>query len=227
MAVLLIVGLVFVVALGVFISLRSSKRQRLAGTAEVMGRFAAENGWRLGPPATDLPARAPHITELVGGLGIYLDMQLDGALHGVPFQAFQVRRPVRRGSVSTYTPEYAVALAPRPVPGPELLLAPRRLSWVTVLRRAVPTGDPAFDAAFHVSSDVPAFVPHVLRPPLTTWLASDPRVQGATLVLERGELMAVAQGPLTPDVAVALIGVVTDLHRQVPWGQLGGPPGPA
>lgn len=224
MVVLLIVGVVFVGALAMFMSLNARKRERLEGTAAIMGEFAARNGWRFGRFEPNLPARAPHITELVGALRIYLDFQLDGNIQGVPFQAFQVRRPPpRRGSsasISTHTPEFTAVLVPRPVPGPELLLAPRRLSWTTALRRNLQVGDPAFDAAFHVSSEQPAFASYLLQPPLTTWLTTDPRMQQATVVFERHELMALTRAPLTPDSAMALAGLMTELHQRIPWQHL-------
>lgn len=220
MAVLLIIGVVFVAALALFMSLNGRKRERVEATAATLAELAARNGWRFGRFEPDLPARAPHITELVGGLGIYLDFQVDGARDGVPFQAFQVRRPPPRGSITTYTPEYTAVLVPRPIPGPELLLAPQRLSWTTVLRRDIQVGDPAFDAAYHVSSEVPAFAAHLLRPPVTTWMTSDARMHHAVVVLERNDLMAVTRGPLTPESLMAFVGLVTELHRRIPW-QLG------
>jgi hypothetical protein len=222
MAVLLIIGVVFVAAFAMFLSLNVRKRERLAGTATIMGQFAAHNGWRFGRFEPNLPARAPHITELVGAVRIFVDFQLDGALHGVAFQAFQVRRPPPRGSASTYTPEYTAVLVPRPVAGPELLLAPQRLSWTTVFRRDLQVGDPAFDAAFHVTSQVPAFAAHVLRPPLTTWLTADARAHHVMIVFERNELMAVTRGPLTPETAMAVAGLMTELHLRIPWQQLVG-----
>ena len=220
MVVLLIVGVVFVVALAVFLSVGARKRDQLEGTAAVMSDLAARNGWRFGRFEPNLPARAPHVTELVGGYQVYVDFQLDGELDGVPFQAFQLRRPPRPRTPSVYTPAFIAVLVPRPVPGPELLLAPQRLSWVTALRRDLQVGDPAFDAAVHVSSPAPAFAAHVLRPPLTTWLASDPRLRDVVVAFERNDLMAVAQAPLTPDGALALAGLMTELHRRVPWQQL-------
>jgi hypothetical protein len=220
MAVLLIVAVVFVAALALFLSVNARKRGNLEGTAAVVGEFAARNGWRFGRFEPNLPARAPHVNELVGGLELLLDFQVDGAMHDVAFQAFQVRRRPPRRTVSTYTPEYVVVLVPRPVPGPELQLAPRGVSWATAFRRDIPVGDPAFDAAFHVSSDVPAFAAHLLRPPLTTWLASDARVQHAVVVFERNDLMAVVRGPLSPDSVTAFAGLMTELHRRIPWNDL-------
>jgi hypothetical protein len=217
MAALLIVGVVFVAALALFLSVNARKRGNLEGTAAVLGDFAARNGWRFGRFEPNLPARAPHITELVGGLRILLDFQLDGALNGVAFQAFQVRRPRPRRNVAPYTPEFTAVLVPRPKPGPELRLAPQRLSWATALRRDVQVGDPAFDAAFHVSSDVPAFAAHVLRPPLTTWLTSDARMQHAMVVFERNDLMAVTRGPLTPEGTMGYAGLLIELQQRVTW----------
>lgn len=220
MVVLLIIGVVFVGALALFMSLNRRKSEQLGTTAAVMGQFAAANGWRFGRFEPNLPARAPQITHLIGQVRIFVDFQLDGALHGVPFQAFQVRRPPPRGSVSTYTPEFTAVLVPRPVPGPELQLAPQRLSWVTAFRRDVQVGDPAFDAAFHVSTKVPAFASYLLQPPLTTWLAGDARLQHVVVVFEQSELMAVARGPLTPDGAMMLAGLMAELHQRVPWQHL-------
>lgn len=222
MAVLLIVPVVFVGALALFLAAGRRQRAGREDTAAALGELAARNGWRVGRFEPNLPARAPHLPELVGGLAILLDVQLDGSLGGVPFQAFQVRRPRTRRAVAPYTPAFAAVLVPRPLPGPELLLAPRRHSWTTALRRAVPVGDPAFDAAFHVSTDVPAFAARVLRPPLTGWLAADPRAQQATVVFEQHDLMAVVPGPLSPDVATAYAGLMAELHQRIPWRDLAG-----
>lgn len=222
---LLLVPVAFLVALAVLVPIRRRKRRRLAATATVMADFAAVNGMRFGRTEPNLPARAPSINDIVGDPLVYVDFHLDGTLRDVPFQAFQVRRPPPRQhaetfEVSTRTPEYTVLLVPRPVPGPELRLAPQRLSWATALRRDVEVGDPPFDAVFHVSTSAPDFARLVLRPPLTTWLAADPRAAAAIVVFEPAELMAVLPGPLTPEGAMALADLMTDLRRRVPWTTL-------
>jgi hypothetical protein len=227
MAVLLLIGVVFVVALVVFMSLNRRKVEKLQATASVMQDFAQRNGMRFGRFEPNLPARAPTINELVGAVHILVDFQLDGTMAGVPFQAFQVRRPPPRSSgvtfdASTRTPEFSAVLVPRPVPGPPLQLAPQGLSWSTALRRDVVVGDPAFDAAFHVSTDTPAFAQHLLRPPLTTWLAADPTARGVVVVFEPSALMVFTGGALTPEGAMALSGLAANLHHQVPWHALGG-----
>ncbi len=219
---LLLVGAAFVIALAVLVPIRVRKRQRLKGAAAALADFAARNGMRFGRSEPNLPARAPSVNDLVGDRIVLVDFHLDGALRDVPFQAFQVRRPPPRRvwstlSVSTRTPEYTAVLVPRPAPGPELRLAPQRLSWATVLRTDTEVGDPAFDAAFHVSTDAPDFARHVLRPPLTTWLAADPRAAAAIIVFEPAELMAVVPGPLTPEGAMSLADLMTDLRHRVPW----------
>ncbi|WP_116950797.1 hypothetical protein [Jiangella endophytica] len=222
---LLLVLAAFLVALAILIPIRVRKRQKLEGTAAVMADFAARNGMRFGRSEPNLPARAPSINDIVGDPLIYLDFHLDGTLRDVPFQAFQVRRPPPRQhaitfEVSTRTPEYTVVLVPRPVAGPPLRLAPQRLSWATVLRRDTEVGDPRFDEVFHVSTDTPDFARLVLRPPLTSWLVSDPRATAAIIVFEPAELMAVVPGPLTPDGAMSLADLMTDLRHRVPWQSL-------
>lgn len=224
-AALLLVGVAFVVALAVLIPLRVRKRRKLEHTAAVLADFAARHGMRFGRSEPNLPARAPSINDIVGDPVIYLDFHLDGTLRDVPFQAFQVRRPPPRQhaitfQVSTRTPEYTVVLVPRPAAGPELRLAPQRLSWATVFRRDVETGDAHFDELFHVSTGDADFARRVLRPPLTTWLAADPRATAAIIVFEPAELMAVLPGPLTPDGAMALADLMTDLRHRVPWASL-------
>jgi hypothetical protein len=177
--VLLIIAVVFVGSLALFISINRRKAQKLQSTASVMQEFAARNGMRFGRFEPNLPARVPDINDLVGSPRIYVDFQLDGTVHGVPFTAFQVRRPPPPRSavtfdVSTRTPEFTVVLVPRPELGPPLRLAPKRLPWATALRRDVQIGDPHVDNRLHVSTDTPAFAHHLLQPPLGTWLASDP-----------------------------------------------------
>lgn len=175
---------------------------------------------RFGRFEPNLPRRAPYIPHLDGDARIYVDFQLDGAVHGVPFSAFQVRRPPPPRSVSTYTPEFTAVLVPRPVPGPSLRLAPQRLSWATVFRRDVEVGDPHFDAAFHVSTESPDFARHLLRPPLTTWLASDSRAGQVIIAFQPGDLMALVQGPLTPDNAMGLADLMATLQHRTPWQSL-------
>lgn len=226
-ALLLVLG-AFLVALAVLVPIRVRKRQKLEDTAAVLADFAARNGMRFGRSEPDLPARAPSINDIVGDPVVLLDFHLDGTLRDVPFQAFQVRRPSPRPRPATIfpeaavtrTPEYTVVLVPRPVAGPPLRLAPQGLSWATVFRRDVEVGDPPFDEVFHVSTDAPDFARLVLRPPLTTWLASDPRAAAAIVVFEPAELMAVVPGPLTPDGAMALADLMTDLRHRVPWPSL-------
>lgn len=225
---LLLVGAAFVIALAVLTRARARKRQQLAGTAAVMADFAARNGMRFGRSEPNLPGRAPSINDIVGDRVVYVDFHLDGTLRDVPFQAFQVRRPPPRPNpattfpeaADTRTPEYTVVLVPRPVAGPGLRLAAQRLSWATALRRDTEVGDPAFDAAFHVNTDAPDFARLVLRPPLTSWLVSDPRAAAAIIVFEPAELMAVVPGPLTPDGAMSLADLMTDLSHRVPWKSL-------
>lgn len=227
MAVLLVIGAVFVAALVFFISVNRRKAETLQTTASVMQDFAARHGMQFGRFEPNLPARAPAINDLVGSLRILVDFQLNGAMAGVPFQAFQVRRPTQRGSGVTFdasyrTPEFTAVLVPRPVPGPPLRLAPQGLSWSTAFRRDVVVGDPSFDAAFHVSTDTPAFAQHLLRPPLTTWLAADPTARQVVITFEPSVLMVFTGGALTPDGAMALAGLATNLHQQIPWHVLGG-----
>lgn len=225
LVVLLLVGTAFVGALAILIPIRVRKRQKLQETAAVMADFAARNGMRFGRFEPNLPARTPDINDIVGAPLIYVDFQLDGSMRDVPFQAFQVRRPAPRPhavtfEVSTRTPEYTVVLVPRPVPGPPLRLAPQRLSWATALRRDVHVGDPQFDAAFHVSTNTPDFARLVLRQPLLQWLATNPQAAHAIIVFEPAELMAVTRGPLTPDGAMAMADLMTDLHQRIPWQSL-------
>lgn len=222
---LLLVGAAFVVGLAVLLPIRVRKRQKLEGTSAVMTDFANRHGMWFGRSEPDLPARAPSINDIVGDPIVYLDFHLDGTMRGVRFQAFQVRRPPPRQhaitfEVSTRTPEYTVVLVPRPVAGPTLRLAPQRLSWATALRRDTEIGDPLFDEVFHVNTDTPDFARLVLRPPLTSWLASDRRATAAIIVFEPAELMAVAPGPLTPEVAMSLADLMTDLWHRVPWTSL-------
>lgn len=220
MVVLLLIGVVFVAALVVFINLNKRKAQRLQSGADVMAAFAASIGMRFGRFEPNLPARAPGVTDVVGDARLFVDFQLDGTLHGVPFQVFQVRRPPPPRSSSTSTPEFTVALVPRPVPGPRLQVAPQRLSWVTAFRRDIQVGDPAIDAAFHISTDTPAFAQYLLRSPLGAWLAQDPRAAQVVVGFEPRDVMAVARGPLTPDSAMALADLATNIHRQIPWQAL-------
>jgi hypothetical protein len=223
--VLLIIAVVFVGSLALFISINRRKAQKLQSTASVMQEFAARNGMRFGRFEPNLPARVPDINDLVGSPRIYVDFQLDGTVHGVPFTAFQVRRPPPPRSavtfdVSTRTPEFTVVLVPRPELGPPLRLAPKRLPWATALRRDVQIGDPHVDNRLHVSTDTPAFAHHLLQPPLGTWLASDPRMAHAVIAFEPRDLMAFVPGPLTPDGAMSLADLMATLHQRVPWHTL-------
>ena len=220
MVVLLLIGAVFVVALAVFVSLNRRKAQALQSTADVMQAFAARNGMRFGRFEPNLPARAPGVPDVVGDARLFVDFQLDGALHGVPFQAFQVRRRPPPGSTSTHTPEFTVVLVPRPVPGPGLRIAPQRLSWVTLFRRDVQVGAPHVDAAFHIGTDTPAFAQYLLRSPLGAWLAGDPRAAQVVIGFEPSDIMVVARGPLTPQGAMAFADLAANVHRQVPWQAL-------
>ncbi|MDG4784660.1 hypothetical protein O7626_01715 [Micromonospora sp. WMMD1102] len=225
MVVLLLIVVAFAGALAILIPIRLGKRQKLQDTAAVLSEFAMRNGMRFGRFEPNLPGRAPDINDIVGDPMIYVDFQIDGAMRGVPFQAFQVRRPAPRQhavtfEVSTRTPEYTVVLVPRPVAGPPLRLAPQRLSWATAFRRDIQIGDPQFDATFHVSTDTPAFAQFLLRPPLIHWLAADPRASQAIIVFEPSDLMAVVRGPLTPDSAMTLADLMTDLHQRIPWRSL-------
>jgi hypothetical protein len=99
-------------------------------------------------------------------------------------------------------------------------VAPQRLSWVTAFRRDIQVGDPAIDAAFHISTDTPAFAQYLLRSPLGAWLAQDPRAAQVVVGFEPRDVMAVARGPLTPDSAMALADLATNIHRQIPWQAL-------
>lgn len=222
---LLIMG-VFVAALAILIPIRVRKRQKLESTAGVMAAFAARNGMRFGRFETNLPARAPSINDIVGDPLIYVDFQLDGSRRGVPFQVFQVRRPPPRPhaitfEVSTRTPEYMVVLVTRPVAGPSLRLAPQRLSWATLFRRDTEIGDPQFDETFHINTDDPNFARLVLRPPVTSWLTAETVASNAVIVFEPTELMAVLPGPLTPEGAMSLVDLTTELRQRVPWASLG------
>jgi hypothetical protein len=221
---LLIVG-VFVGSLVILIPIRVRKRQKFLNTAAVMSDFAARNGMRFGRFEPNLPARAPDINDIVGDPLIYVDFQLDGVMRGVPFQAFQVRRPPPRQHAitfdfSTRTPEYTVVLVPRPVSGPRVRLAPQRLSWATAFRRDIQVGDPQFDAAFHVSTDTPGFAQLLLRPPLSQWMATHPRASDVIIAFEPADVIAVMRGPLTPEDSMAVADLMTDLHQRIAWTSL-------
>jgi hypothetical protein len=218
----LLIAAVFAGSLAISTTIRVRKRRNLHQGAAVMAGFAARNGMRFGHSEPDLPARIPDINDIIGALMIYVDFQLDGTMRNVPVQAFQVRRPPPRQHISTHTPEYSVVLVPRPVAGPPLRLAPQRVSWATAFRRDIRVGDPQFDAAFHVSTDDPAFALLLLRPSLTHWLATHPRASDVIIAFEPSDVMAIARGPLTPESFMTVSDLVTDLHRRIPWTSFSG-----
>jgi hypothetical protein len=215
--VLLIV--VFAAAFAMYVTIIRRKATKVAAGANELQAFAARWGMRFGPARVNLPQRAPVINELVGDLVIYVDFQLDGTVNDTPFQAFQVRRPPPRHhavtiDLSVWTPEFTAILVPRPDAGPELSIAPQTLSWWTALRRDLQVGRPEFDAAFSVSCSDADYARRVLTP-VADWLVADPRTAGLVIAFQQSDLLALTNGPMTPDRAMDLARLTTELHRRL------------
>ncbi|OEV05096.1 hypothetical protein [Streptomyces oceani] len=213
-ALVLILGLP---VLGVLVGARLRKRA-VANLGQVAA-YCQQRGWQQVQPDRRITQKTWILYEATGTASLNVQGQFAGQHRGMAFQAAQVARPP--SPMRTTMQRLAVVYVERPVPGPRLQLAPSGISSTTFLKRDLQIDDPAFDAAFHVSSEHQGFARAVLHPGLTQALARDGRAAESVIGFEQGHLFAVRHGELTPEKLQSMLDMLIDVHLNVPWQQLG------
>ncbi|AXK32270.1 hypothetical protein DVA86_05975 [Streptomyces armeniacus] len=214
-----LVLIILIPVAGIVIGARRRKKV-VAGLSQTAA-YAKQRGWQRTEPDRQITQRSLLLYQATGSAVLNIQIQFAGQHRGLAFQAAQVARPP---SPQRPTAQWiSVVYVPRPVPGPRLQLAEQKLSTATFLQRDTQIGDPAFDAAFHVSAEDANFARTVLHAGLTGALTQDARAQQSVVAFEQQHLFALQHGELTPHNLQAMLDLLVDIHSSVPWQSVGSP----
>ncbi len=213
-------GLILLILVGGVVLAIHLRKKAVAGIQEVAA-YCRQRGWQQAQPDRQIAQKSWLLYQATGSAILNIQAQFAGEHRGMHFQAAQVARPPTPGR--TTMQRLAVVYISRPVPGPRLQLAKQGLSTATFLNRDTTIGDPAFDAAFHVSTEDAAFARAVLHPGLTGALTQDERARASVVGLEQQHLFAMQHGQLTPQNLQSMLDLLIDLQSSVPWQSLAHP----
>lgn len=211
--------IILIPVLGIVIGVRLRKKA-VANISQTVA-YARQRGWQQVQPDRQIGQRSWLLFQATGSAIINVQAQFAGEHRGLGFQAAQVARPPT--PMRPTAQRIAVVYVSRPVPGPRLQLAKQGLSMATFLERDTKIGNPAFDAAFHVSAEDDDFARTVLHPGLAGGLTQDARAQRSVVAFEQQHLFALQHGELTPQNLQSMLDLLVDIHSSVPWQSVGQP----
>ncbi|WP_199440455.1 hypothetical protein [Umezawaea beigongshangensis] len=180
-------------------------------------RLAAR--WRLAAQDQGFPLLLPQLARLLEGEQQRVRAQLVGQRRGVSVLAFEVLFRTTGPGSGAYVP-HVVVVAPRPVPGPWLLLTPRGDGVWQPLDEPVDTGDPLLDARFQLRRLHPGFAAAWLATGVGRSLVADPRAAGAAILFGEHTVAAVVPGTAALTPLDQLADLLLDLCARVPWPAL-------
>lgn len=185
MSAVLVVGLIFLLALGVGLPLLLVHVHRKAQERRAeLAAAAARLGWRYGGTDRRYLRDRFHLGHPGSEPGQPSGESITGAHRGMPFVAFHARLHQQTSDDTHHHTDYVVVALPLPAPGPVMLLTRRRLGHKVVRffgGRQLAVGDPVFDEAYYVDSEVPEFALRLLTPRLRQWLVGHPHAREVSL----------------------------------------------
>jgi hypothetical protein len=223
----LVLLLVIVAILGVGVAVGLSRRKRNPFTdqrfvtewEQRMRVLEASLGWRFVAEDQGFQERVPQIGRMLEADRSRVRFQLVGHWRGVPVLAVEVVLRTDNAVTAEYR-TYSVVVAPRPMPGPWVLISPRNDTVWSLFEQFTATGDPAFDARWEVRRRNPAFASALLGSGLAQALLHDPRANGAAIAFDEHNLAVAVPGPLLQVPLAQLADLLLDVAGNVPWQAL-------
>jgi len=216
--VIIVLSLLGIILLGLVVGLARRPKVQNAhrAYAQALRAMAGRTGWQIGRP----PFAFPRLRDLNNAIGAgtradtTVTAQLSGQWQGVPVRVLQLYYWKDQVAVRSRLAATMIVL-PRPVPGPNVTLTARGISWTNFMSGNRSIGHPAFDTRYHVHAGSVEEARAVLTPAVAGQLASDPRTQDRIFLFGE-EVAAVFPGLLTQEaVTVATTDLLVDLVRRM------------